>query len=54
MKTIRSDHHQNGSSELNEVNLSCFDDNQYLRKDGIKSWAYGHKKIKICILYSIY
>jgi len=46
MKTIRSDRHQLGSYEFNEVSLSCFDDKRYLKKGGIYSYAYGHYKIK--------
>ena len=45
MKTIRSENHQLGSYELNKVSLSCFDDKRYIYKDGIKSYAYGHKNI---------
>ena len=45
MKTIRSENHQLGSYELNKVSLSCFDDKRYIHKDGIKSYAYGHKNI---------
>ena len=43
MKTIRSENHQLGSYELNKVSLSCFDDKRYIRKDGLKSYAYCHK-----------
>jgi len=46
MKTIRSDHHQLGSSEVNKVSLSCFDDKRYLHDDGINSYAYGHRLIQ--------
>ena len=45
IKTIRSENHQLGSYELNKVSLSCFDDKRYIHKDGIKSYAYGHKNI---------
>ena len=45
MKTIRSDHHQLGSYELNKVSLSCFDDKRYIHDNGIISYAYGHYKI---------
>ena len=45
MKTIRSENHQLGSYELNKVSLSCFDDKRYIHKDGINSYAYGHKNI---------
>ena len=45
MKTIRSENHQLGSYELNKVSLSCFDDKRYIHEDGIKSFAYGYKKL---------
>ena len=45
MKTIRSENHQLGSYELNKVSLSCFDNKRYIHKDGINSYAYGHKNI---------
>ena len=47
MKTIRSENHQLGSYELNKVSLSCFDDKRYIHKDGINSYAYGHKNIPL-------
>jgi len=47
MKTIRSENHQLGSYEINKVSLSCFDDKRYILDDGITSYAYGHKNIKI-------
>ena len=47
MKTIRSENHQLGSYEINKVSLSCFDDKRYIHEDGITSYAYGHKNIKI-------
>jgi len=46
MKTIRSDHHQLGSFEVNKVSLSCFDDKRYLHDDGINSYAYGYRLIQ--------
>jgi len=46
MKTIRSQSHQLGSYELNKVSLSCFDDKRHILKDGIQSYAYGHKNIR--------
>ena len=46
MKTIQSNHHQLGSYELNKVSLSCFGDKRFLLDNGIKSYAYGHYKIK--------
>ena len=45
MKTIRSEHHQIGSYEINKVSLSCFDDKRYLLNDRISSFAYGHLAI---------
>ena len=45
MKTIRSESHQLGSYEINEVSLSCFDDKRYIHKDGKTSYAYSHKNI---------
>ena len=45
MKTIRSNHHQFGSYELNKSSLSCFDNKRYIHHDGITSYAYGHYKI---------
>ena len=45
MKTIRSDKHQLYSFEINKVSLSCFDDKRYILRDGISSYAYGHRKI---------
>ena len=46
MKTIRSNCHQLGSYELNEVSLSCFDNKRYLHDDGINSYAYGLRLIQ--------
>ena len=46
MKTIRSNHHQLNTYELNKVSLSCFDDKRYILEDGITTLAYGHYKIQ--------
>ena len=46
MRTIRSDHHQIESYQLNKISLSCFDDKRYIHNDGIHSYAYGHYQIK--------
>ena len=45
MRTIRSDNHNIGSYEINKISLSIFDDKRYLRKDGVRSYTYGHRKI---------
>ena len=42
IKTIRSDHHQLASYELNKMSLSFFDDTRYIHDNGITSRAYGH------------
>ena len=46
MRTIRSDHHQIGSYQLNKISLSCFDDKRYIHEDGIHSFAYDNYQIK--------
>ena len=45
MRTIRSDHHQIGSYQLNKISLSCFDDKRFILEDLIHSYAYGHYQI---------
>ena len=45
MRTIRSNNHNIGSYEINKLSLSIFDDKRYLRKDGVRSYTYGHRKI---------
>ena len=44
MNTIRSDHHEISSYQINKISLSCYDDKRYILDDGISSLAYGHKK----------
>ena len=44
MNTIRSDHHQISSYQINKTSLSCYDDKRYILDDGITSLAYGHCK----------
>ena len=39
MKTIRSNHPQLESYELNKVSLSCFDDKRFLLDNAVKSYA---------------
>ena len=34
-----------GIYKTNERSLSCFDDKQYILKNGINTLAYGHKDI---------
>ena len=45
MNTIRSDHHQISSYQINKISLSCYDDKRYILHDGISSLAYGHFSI---------
>ena len=47
IKTIRSDHHEVSSSEINKISLSCYDDKRYILDDGITSYAYGNYKAKL-------
>ena len=47
IKSIRSVYHQLGSYDLNKVSLSCFDDKRFIHKNGVTSYAYGHKNILI-------
>ena len=46
IKTIRSQRHQLGSYEINNVSLSCFDDKCYIHDNGMSSYAHGHYKIE--------
>ena len=45
MRTIRSEHHQISSYQINKVSLSPFDDKRYILDDGISSYAYWNHKI---------
>ena len=45
INTIRSDHHQLGSYQLNKISLFCFYNKRYILEDDISSYAYGHKNI---------
>jgi len=47
MTVIRSHKHKLYTEELNKVSLSAYDDKRYILEDGISSYAYGHRKIKI-------
>ena len=44
-RRIRSKNHNLGTYETNKRSLSCFDDKQYILKNGINTLAYGHKDI---------
>lgn len=45
MKTIRSEAHDIGSYEINTISLSAYDDERYILKDGVSSYAYRYYQI---------
>ena len=45
MRRKGSLNHNLGTYETNKRSLSCFDDKQYIIKNGINTLAYGHKYI---------
>ena len=45
MRRIGSKNHNLDTYETNKKSLSCFDDKQYILKNGINPLAYGHKDI---------
>ena len=45
MRRTGSRNHNLGTYETNKRSLSCFDDKQYILKNGINTLAYGHKDI---------
>ena len=45
MRGIKSENHNLGTYETNKRSLTCFDDKQYILKNGINTLAYGHKDI---------
>ena len=45
MRGIKPKNHNIGTYETNKRSLSCFDDKQYILKNGINTLAYGHKDI---------
>ena len=44
-RRIGSKNHNLGTYETTKRSLSCFDDKQYILKNGINTLAYGHKDI---------
>ena len=44
MRTIRSDHHNVYTYEMNKIALSAFDDKRWVLEDGVSTLAYGHYK----------
>ena len=45
MRRIGSKNHNLCTYETNKRSLSCFDDKQYILKNGINTLSYGHKDI---------
>ena len=45
MRGVKSKNHNLGTYKTNKISLSCFDDKQYILKNGINTLAYGHKDI---------
>ena len=45
MRGIKSKNHNLGTYKTNKISLSCFDDKRYILRNGIKTFAYGHKDI---------
>ena len=45
MRGIKSKNHNLGTNETNKRSLSCFDNQQYILKNGINTLAYGHKDV---------
>ena len=43
MKRIQSKKHKIGTSEIEKISLSRFDDKRYVLNDGIHTLAYFHK-----------
>ena len=43
MRGIKSKNHNLGTYETNKISLSCFDDKRYIVRNGIETFAYGHK-----------
>ena len=45
MRGIKSKNHNLGTYKTNKISLSCFDDKRYILRNGIETFAYGHKYI---------
>ena len=45
MREIKSKNHNLGTCKTNKISLSCFDDKRYILRNGIETFAYGHKDI---------
>ena len=45
MRGIKSKNHNLGTYRTKKISLSCFDDKRYILRNGIETFAYGHKDI---------
>ena len=45
MRGIKSKNHNLGTCKTNKISLSCFDDKRYILRNGIETFAYGHKDV---------
>ena len=45
MRGIKSKNHNLGTYKANKKSISCFDDKRYILRNGIETFAYGHKDI---------
>ena len=43
MKRIQTKKHKIGTSEIDKISLSCFDDKSFVLDDGVHTLAYFHK-----------
>ena len=53
MRGIKSKNHNLGTYKTNKISLSCFDDKRYILRNGIETFAYEHKDIKMIDLDTI-
>ena len=53
MRGIKSKNHNLGIYKTNKISLSCFDDKRYILRNGIETFAYEHKDIKMIDLDTI-
>ena len=53
MRGIKSKNHNLGTNKTNKISLLCFNDKIYILRNGIETFAYGHKDIEMINLDSI-
>ena len=53
MTEIKSQNDNLGTYETNKISISCFDDKQYILKNGINTLAYGNKDIQKCSILTV-